>query len=108
MPIDSIPKKLSLMDFEEVASGSAVPYPTGSLDQGDLQHGLWSYSGIAYVTPATPTGDAASSVEKSAWAESAWVPRFVQDSSWSFTKYLPTLPRLFPKLAPSRLSGGLT
>lgn len=61
MAIDTTEKKLSLMDFEEIAA-SALPLPSGSLDQGDNQHGLWSYSGLlwgAYVPPVvTDPGDA--------------------------------------------------
>ena len=51
MAIDTTEKKLSLMDFDEVMQ-AAVPYPTGTIDQGDKQHGLWSYSCLLYTSDA--------------------------------------------------------
>lgn len=48
MAIDTAEKKFSLMAFDEIWD-EALPVPDGSLDQGDLQHTLWSYSGLLWA-----------------------------------------------------------
>ena len=46
MAIDTAAKRSSALDFEEVWQ-PASPLPDGAVEQGDRQHMVWSYSGIA-------------------------------------------------------------
>lgn len=58
MAIDTASKRLSCLDYEEPWA-EAMPIPDGTIDQGDRQHAIWSYSGIlatGSVVPVTPLG----------------------------------------------------
>lgn len=100
MAIDTTEKKLSLMDFDEVMQ-AAVPYPDGSLDQGDHQHGLWSYSGIDFAATVTPTDVEPTPSFFIPQAKSHFIRSSSLDrSSFGFTLVIP------PWLRGFRLAGG--
>jgi hypothetical protein len=54
--LDTAAKRNSSLDYEEIWQWGA-PLPDGTIGQGDRQHSIWSYSGIAFGAPGGPLPD---------------------------------------------------